>query len=157
MHKIFENSKEPFFGRATARLQIKQFDIQTIKEILSDHHGVFSKEDLLAFYLFTSGIAKYIELLVNAKAFTQKKIINEILSMNSLFLEEGRNVFIDEFGRDYGNYFSVLSLIASSKTSRPEMESVMNISLGGFLDKLENEFGLIISLSIAVFRWMICN
>ena len=34
-------------------------------------------------------------------------------------------------------------LIASSKTSRSEMESIMNISIGGFLEKLENEFGLI--------------
>ena len=143
MHKIFENSKEPLFGRATARLHIKQFDIQTMKEILNDHHSGFSKEDLLAFYLFSGGVAKYVELLTNAKAFTLKKIINEILSENSLILEEGRNILIDEFGKDYGNYFSILSLIASSKTSRSEMESVMNISLGGFLEKLENEFGLI--------------
>jgi len=143
MIKIFENSKEPLFGRATARLHIKQFDIQTIKEILKDHYPKFSNEDLLAFYLITGGIAKYVELLVDAKAFTLKKIINEILSENSLFLEEGKNVLIDEFGKDYSNYFSILMLIASSKTSRSDMESIMNISLGGFLDKLENEFGLI--------------
>ena len=143
MHKNFENSKEPLFGRATARLHVKQFDIQTMKEILNDYYPGFSKEDLLAFYLFSGGVAKYVELLANAEAFTLKKILNEILSANSLFLEEGRNVLIDEFGKDYGNYFSILSLIASSKTSRSEMESIMNISLGGFLDKLENEFGLI--------------
>ena len=143
MKKIFENSREPLFGRATARLHIKQFDIQTIKEILKDHHPKFTNEDLLAFYLITGGVAKYVELLVAAKAFTFKKIVNEILSENSLFLEEGRNILIDEFGKDYGNYFSILMLIASSKTSRSDMESIMNISLGGFLDKLENEFGLI--------------
>ena len=143
MNKIFENSKEPLFGRATARLHIKQFDIPTLKTILNDHYHDYSKEDLLAFYLFTGGIAKYVELLVTAKAFTQKKILNEIFSENSIFLEEGRNVLIDEFGRDYGNYFSILMLIASSKTSRSEIESVLGISAGGFLDKLENEFGLI--------------
>jgi AAA+ ATPase superfamily predicted ATPase len=143
MNKIFESSKEPLFGRATARLHIKQFDIPTIKEILKDHYPKFSNEDLLAFYLFTGGVAKYVELLVDAKAFTLKSILNEILSDNSLFLEEGRNVLIEEFGKDYSNYFSILMLIASSKTSRSEMESIMNISLGGFLDKLENEYGLI--------------
>jgi AAA+ ATPase superfamily predicted ATPase len=42
MHKIFENSKEPLFGRATARLHIKQFDVQTIKNILYDHYPKFS-------------------------------------------------------------------------------------------------------------------
>jgi len=143
MNKIFQNAKEPLFGRATSRFHIRQFDIPTIKEILNDHAPDFSNEDLLAFYLFTGGVAKYVELLVDAKAFTLETIIDEMLSVNSLFLEEGRNVLIDEFGRDYGNYFSILMLIASSKTSRSEMESIMNISLGGFLDKLENDFGLI--------------
>ena len=146
MNQIFQNSKEPLFGRATARLHINKFDIPTIKEILKDHFPNYTNEDLLAFYLFTGGVAKYIELLVNAKAFTLKTIVDEILSVNSLFLEEGRNVLIDEFGKDYGNYFSILMLIASSKTSRSEMESIMNISLGGFLDKLENEFGIITKL-----------
>jgi len=143
MKQIFENSKEPLFGRATARLHLKTFDIPTIKEILSDHYPKYTNEDLLSFYLFTGGVAKYVELLVDAKAFTVKKILNEIFSVNSLFLDEGKNVLIDEFGKDYGNYFSILMLIASSKTSRSEMESIMGTTLGGYLDKLENEFGLI--------------
>ena len=146
MNNIFQNSKEPLFGRATARLHVKQFDIQTIKEILNDHFPKYSNQDLLAFYIFTGGVAKYIELLVDAEAFTLEDITDEILSENSLFLEEGRNVLIEEFGKDYGNYFSILMLIASSKTSRTEMESVMQISLGGFLEKLENDFGLITKL-----------
>ena len=143
MKKIFENSKEPLFGRATARLHLKEFDIPTIKEIMKDNHPNYTNEDLLAFYLFTGGVAKYVELLVNAKAFTKDTILDEFFSDNSLFLNEGRNVLIDEFGKDYGNYFSIMMLIASSKTARTEMESIMNINLGGFLDRLENEYGLI--------------
>jgi AAA+ ATPase superfamily predicted ATPase len=143
MKQIFENSKEPLFGRATARINLKAFDIHTIKEILSEHYPTYTNEDLLAFYLFTGGVAKYVELLVDAKTFTLQDITNEILSENSLFLDEGKNVLIDEFGKDYGNYFSILMLIASSKTSRSEMESLMGTTLGGYLDKLENEYGLI--------------
>jgi AAA+ ATPase superfamily predicted ATPase len=143
MTKIFQNAKEPLFGRATANLQLKPFDIQTIKAILSDHQPNYSSEDLLAFYTLTGGVAKYVELLVKTKAFTKKRMLNEILSENSIFLNEGKAVLIDEFGKDYGNYFSILSLIASSKTSRSEMESILNGSIGGYLDKLENEFGLI--------------
>lgn len=143
MTKIFQHSKEPLFGRSTAQLHLKPFNIRTIKEIISDYHQHYSAEDLLAFYTFTGGIAKYVELLIKAKAFTKNRIINELFTTNSIFLEEGKNVLIDEFGKEYGNYFSVLSLIASSKTSRSEMESVMNISIGGYLDKLENEFNLI--------------
>ncbi|MDR3243469.1 MAG: ATP-binding protein, partial [Elusimicrobiota bacterium] len=143
MNKIFENSKEPLFGRATAKLNLHPFSTATIKEIIKDYKRSYDNEDLLAMYMFSGGIAKYIESFVQAKAFTNMDIINEIFSTNSLFLDEGKNVLIDEFGKDYSNYFSILTLIASSKTSRNEMESIMQIELGGFLDKLEKDFALI--------------
>lgn len=143
MTKIFQNAKEPLFGRSTAHIHLKPFSIHTLKEILSDYHPNYTSEDLLAFYSFTGGVAKYVELIVKAKAFTKEQIIATLLTDNSIFLEEGKNVLIDEFGRDYGNYFSVLSLIASSKNSRSEIESILNISIGGYLEKMENEFNLI--------------
>ncbi|SFT85104.1 hypothetical protein SAMN04489724_2308 [Algoriphagus locisalis] len=143
MKDIFENAKEPLFSRATARLYIKPFDINVLKEILTDYFPGYTPEDLLAFYAFTGGVAKYVESLVESNAFTRDSILNEIFKENSLFLEEGKNVLIEEFGKDYSTYFSILSLIASSKTSRPEIESILEMSVGGFLDKLENDFSLI--------------
>lgn len=143
MTKIFENSKEPLFGRATQRIHLKAFDLSTLKTIINDYSPDYTPEDLLAFYLFTGGVAKYVELLVQAKAFTLEKIVNVILAENSLFLDEGKQVLIEEFGKEYGNYFSILSLIASGKTARVEIESIMEIQTGGFLDRLENDFGLI--------------
>jgi len=143
MKKIFEQSREPLFGRATQRIHVKALNIETLKEILKDHFLKYTSEDLLAFYMVTGGVAKYVELLVEAKAFTLEAILDEIFSDNSLFLDEGKNVLIDEFGKDYGNYFSILSLIASSKTSRVEMESILEMPIGGFLERLEVDFGLI--------------
>lgn len=143
MTKIFENAKEPLFGRATQKIQVKAFDIATLKAILEDHSPHYTSEDLLAFYLFTGGVAKYVELLVHAQAFTRDEMMDVLLAENSLFLEEGKNVLIDEFGKEYGNYFSILSLIASGKTARVEIESIMEMQTGGFLDRLENDFGLI--------------
>ena len=143
MTKIFQNSKEPLFGRATQRLHVEPFDLATLKEILDDYSPNYSKEDLLAFYTFTGGVAKYVELLVQARAFTLKEILYVIFSNNSLFLEEGKNVLIDEFGKEYGNYFSILSLIASGKTARNEIESILEIQVGGFLDRLENNYRII--------------
>ena len=143
MKKIFENSKEPLFGRITARIVVKPFTIDVIKRIFGEFHPDYKNEDFLAFYMITGGIAKYMgELLVNG-AFTKKKIFDAIFRNGSYFVEEGRTVLIDEFGSDYGNYFSILMLIASSKTSRSEMESIMNTSVGGFLERLETEYGLI--------------
>src|SRR5690554_193184 len=143
MTKIFENSKEPLFGRATQRIHLHSFPTRRSSDLLNDYYPTYTPEDLLAFYLFTGGVAKYVELLVQAEAFTFEAMLNEIMSENSLFLEEGKNVLVDEFGKDYGNYFSILSLIASGKTSRVEIESIMEIQTGGFLERLENEYGLI--------------
>lgn len=143
MTRIFENSKEPLFSRATQRIHLKAFTIDTLREVIKDYAPTYSNEDLLAFYLFSGGVAKYVELLVQANAFTLTAIIDVVVAENSLFLEEGKNVLIDEFGKEYGNYFSILSLIASGKTSRTEIESIMEMQTGGFLDRLENEYGLI--------------
>ncbi|HCC50847.1 MAG TPA: ATPase [Porphyromonadaceae bacterium] len=143
MKRIFENSKEPLFGRATARMIVKTFDINTIKEILSDYHPNYTNEDLLAFYMITGGVAKYIEQLVNKKAFTKKTILNTLFTEGSFFLDEGRDVLVDEFGKVYGNYFSILSLIASSKTDRGQIESILNMDIGGYLERLEKEYNII--------------
>jgi AAA+ ATPase superfamily predicted ATPase len=143
MKRIFENSKEPLFGRATARMIVKAFDTNTTKEILSDYNPDYTNDDLLAFYMITGGVAKYIEQLVNKKAFTKNAILDALFTEGSFFLDEGRDVLIDEFGKDYGNYFSILSLIASSKTDRGQIESTLNMDVGGYLDRLEKEYNLI--------------
>ena len=143
MKRIFESSKEPLFGRSTAKLHIKPFENSVIKQILSEKNKKYTAEDLLAFYTVTGGVAKYAEQLIDNNAVTKKKIFNYIFSEGSFFLREGRDVLIDEFGRDYGIYFSILSLIASSKTARGEIESILGFDIGGYLDKLENEYQII--------------
>ena len=143
MNKIFEHAKEPLFARQTEKIVVRAFDIPTLKEILTDYCPQYSSEDLLAFYLFTGGIAKYVEVFVNKKCFTLKKMLDEIFRNESYFLEEGKQVLIEEFGKDYGVYFSILSLIASSKNTRSEIESILNTSIGGHLERLEHDFSLI--------------
>ncbi|GAB2621031.1 ATP-binding protein [Belliella aquatica] len=143
MTKIFENAKEPLFARATAKMHIKPFQVSVLKEILADNTPSFTPKNLLAFYALTGGVAKYVETFVLAEAFTLESMLEEIFKTSSLLLEEGKNVLIEEFGKDYSTYFSILSLIASSKTSRPEIESILDVSAGVYLDKLERDFGII--------------
>ena len=143
MSRIFEHAKEPLFGRATARIHLQAFSISTLKEILADYYPNYTHHDLLAFYIITGGVAKYVELIIEERAFTLEAILEVVFADNSIFLEEGKNVLIDEFGKDHGNYFSILALIASSKTSRTEIESILEMPVGGFLERLEKDFGLI--------------
>ena len=143
MKKIFEDKKEPLFGRANNKIHLKAFTVNTIEEILKDNYPTYSKENLLSFYIFTGGVAKYVEILVDKKAFTLEQQLAVIFDENSLFLEEGKNLLIEEFGKEYTTYFSILSLISSSKTSRTEMESILGKNIGGYLDRLENEYSII--------------
>jgi len=143
MKKIFENRKEPLFGRANHKLQLKPFGVETLENILEENEPGHSDDDLLSFYILTGGVAKYVELFVDNRAFSFEAQLDLVFDENSLFLDEGKNLLIEEFGKEYTTYFSILSLISSSKTSRPEIESVLEKNIGGYLDRLENEYTII--------------
>ncbi len=143
MRRIFEDRKEPLFGRADTKIHLKPFTIITLKEILTEVYPAFTPDDLLSLYMFSGGVAKYVELFVNAGAFSRDQQIDLMFDEFSLFLEEGKNLLIEEFGKEYTTYFSILSLIASSKTSRSEIESLLERNVGGYLDRLENEYTII--------------
>jgi hypothetical protein len=53
MHKIFQNKKEPLFGRADNIIKLSVFDLNTLKEIMSDYNSDYTNDDLLALYTFT--------------------------------------------------------------------------------------------------------
>ena len=143
MKKIFEDKKEPLFGRANNKIHLKSFTINTLKEILEENCSTYKNRDLLSFYIFTGGVAKYVEIFVEKQAFTFEKQLDTIFSNYSLFLEEGKNLLVEEFGKEYTTYFSILSLIAGSKTSRTEIESILERNIGGYLERLENDYTLI--------------
>jgi len=145
MKKIFENAHEPLFGRADFKIHLQPFHVSTLKDILHDHHA-YTPQNLLDFFILTGGVAKYIELFINVKAFDRISMVNEIVSPHGLFLDEGRNRLIEEFGKEYGVYFSILSLIASSKTSKSEIESILEKNISGYLYRLENDYNIIKSI-----------
>ena len=143
MKRIFEDRKEPLFGRANNKIELKAFSVVTLKEILEDYFPHYTPDELLSFYILTGGVAKYVEIFVDAKAFSLDEQLDLIFDDYSLFLEEGKNLLIEEFGKEYTTYFSILSLLSSSKTSRTEIESILEKNIGGYLDKLENEYRII--------------
>ena len=90
---------------------------------MAEYNPDHAAEDLLAIYSFTGGVAKYVQLLIDAGATTKTKMITHIIKADSVFLGEGKAILIEEFGKDYGVYFSILSAIARGKTSRSEIEN----------------------------------
>lgn len=143
MSKIFKDRKEPLYNRQTRFMTVRPFTPSVLKDILTEYNPGHSAEDLLALYSFTGGVAKYVQLLMDAGATTKEKMLDQIVKADSIFLGEGKAVLIEEFGKDYGIYFSILSAIARGRTSRSEIESVVGREIGGYLTKLENEYEII--------------
>ena len=143
MYKIFQNSKEPLFGRATALLRVNPFETSVLKEILADHNPNYTSEDLLALYVFTGGVAKYVQLLMDSGSYTLDAMLDYITKEDSTFIPEGKNMLIEEFGKEYANYFTILSAIARGENTRAKIEAVVNREIGGYLTKLEHDYSLI--------------
>lgn len=144
MHQIFEDRKEPLFSRAGQMIHLKPFNVEVLKEILADHNPSFQPEDLLALYSFTGGIAWYVSLFMTNKAYTKDKMITLLTRTNSPFLNEGKNLLIEEFGPDYSIYFSILECIAGGDYTRGEIENRLEkAEIGGYLSKLEKYYSLI--------------
>lgn len=144
MTKLFRDKKEPLYGRQTEFLKIEPFTPSVVKEILEYHNPMYSKEDLLALYAYTGGVAKYVELLMDAGATTAQKMLERIIAKNSYFLYEGKSMLIGEFGRDYGRYFDILKLIATGHNTRGDIEGILHSEVSGYMTRLENDYGLIV-------------
>ena len=143
MVKLFRNRRAALYGRETSFMVVEPFATDVLKEIMSVYHPGYRAEDLLALWTFTGGIAKYVELLIDSKSWTRESMIKEIVRANSLFLDEGRAVLVEEFDKEYGVYFSVLCAIARGKTSRNEIEQAVGRQVGGYLARLEEDYALI--------------
>ena len=143
MTKIFRDKKEPLYNRQTRFMSVKPFTPAVLKEIMAEYNPDYTPEDLLALYSFTGGVAKYVQLLIDAGATTKTRMLNQIIKSDSVFLGEGKAILIEEFGKDFVIYFSILSAIARGKTSRSEIENTVGREIGGYLTKLENEYEVI--------------
>ena len=69
-----------------------------------------------------------------------ESMVDFMLQPDSSFLTEGQALLVQEFGKKYGNYFSILSAVSNGKNTLPEMETVMGgMSLGGQLKRLDRK------------------
>ncbi len=144
MHQIFMNYKEPLYGRCDTIIHLRPFSTSVLKQILADHYPQYTNDDLLALYTITGGVPKYIELLMERGAFTVNEMIGRVMEENSIFLEEGTILLAQEFGKKYGNYFSILSAIASGRNTTSEIaQAIGESNIGGMLMRLEDDYEII--------------
>ena len=128
MKRIFENSREPLFQRADHRIVLRPFTVDVIKDIIRDHFPSFTRK--IYWLLYSNRRCCTVYRTINQEQSFYKRENTGYYFQRKLFLlEEGKNVLIEEFGKDYTVYFSILSLIASSKISRPEIEGELGVSV----------------------------
>ena len=143
MKNIFEDSKMPLFGRMTNKIILRPFSTDTLKAILHDHNAHYTPEDLLCLYTVTGGIPMYVSLLMDHGATSCQTILDEICSPSSRFLNEGPEMLIGEFGKQYTNYFGILQLIANGHTTQKEIDSIIGKTSGAYLQTLEIDYALL--------------
>lgn len=145
MEKIFKDEAQPLFGRDDCTIRLMPFSTATMREILADYKPNYTNEDLLALWTITGGVARYIELLMNNGCTSVDKMIRYVCSSgDSFFVSEGKNILIQEFGKQYGTFFGILGQIARGDVTQSQIEATTGMkSLGGQLRILEDNYGII--------------
>ena len=145
MERIFKDEEQPLFGRDDCTIRLQPFTTDTMREILRDYKEDYTNEDLLALWTISGGVARYIEQLMNNRCTSVKKMLHYVCgSGDSFFIDEGKSVLIQEFGKQYGMYFSILDQIAHGDVTQGLIEASLGVkSLGGQLKILEEKYGLI--------------
>ena len=144
MKKIFEDYEEPLFGRANEKITLEPFRTDVLKEILHDFNPDYTPEDLLALFSITGGVAWYVTLLLDRGKTSWRKMLGALTEENSPFINEGKNILIEEFGTDYVIYFSILTCIASGMKTSAEIKNELGIdNISSYLSRLEDYYGLI--------------
>ena len=143
MNRIFKDMAEPLYGRNTGLLHVRPFRVSVLKEILKEHSPRYSNDDLLALWTLTGGVARYVEQLMDDGAVTRKKMFASVFRIDSSYLDEGFSVLVQEFGKEYGTYFSIMSSIASGHTEYSQIKNDIGVDVGAHLAKLENEYDIV--------------
>lgn len=144
MRKIFQNEKEPLFGRADNIIKLSAFDLSTLKEIMNDYRPEYVNDDLLALYSFTGGIPKYVELFCDNNMLSLEEMISFMVRENSPFTDEGKTLLVEEFGKNHATYFSILSAVSGGINTQPEIETALgDKSIGGQIKRLIEDYDII--------------
>ncbi|MCQ2117499.1 MAG: ATP-binding protein [Bacteroidales bacterium] len=144
MTKLFKDKKEPLYGRDDLTIKLQPFAPSVLHQIMKIYCPEYTADDILALYTFTGAIPKYIELLVDAGSLTREKMIDFITRADSPFIEEGRKLLVNEFGKKYGTYFSIMQAISEGYNTQAEIKDYLGKnSVGGHLAKLEETYNLI--------------
>ena len=127
MNKIFSDSKEPLFGRATEKYVLKPLLFKDVAEMLAEI-GITDIEEQIQWYSVFGGIPKYYVVaqeqgLHGMDIHSALKIL--LFKDFAPLKEEARSLLIEDFGSEHASYFSILEAVALGNS---EMTTIANKS-----------------------------
>ncbi|MCG7849820.1 MAG: ATP-binding protein [ANME-2 cluster archaeon] len=145
MDKIFADSKEPLFGRATEKYVLNPMQFKDISKMLSDI-GITNIESQIHWYSIFGGIPKYYVMaeeqgLSGMDIFSALKIL--LFRDFAPLKEEARSVLTEEFGREHPSFFSILEAVAlgnSEMTTIADRSGIKVKSITKYLGQLVKDF-----------------
>ena len=152
LKEIFEKYTNPLYGRKTGQIFLKPFDFTTQLQILKDHSTAPVKPiDFLTFYGIYWWIPYYQafladRILPHIKTNLKNHLIKAFFDSENIFLTEGKDILLIEFGDKHPTYFAILAAIAAWNHTRWEIASYIGMnpdSLGVYLHDLVDFFDLL--------------
>ena len=164
MKKIFEDNREPLFGRATTKIHLQPFAADKLISLVEQAPVKISNDDLLALYSITGGVALYVADFVDNGIFHKEQMFEWTVRPGSLFLSEGYDLLRLEVEAGQSTYISILRALAHGQTQAPRIADLIGVSplnsylerleLYGFIEKMRPILAKPNSRSV---RWQICD
>ncbi|AJC72770.1 hypothetical protein X802_07845 [Thermococcus guaymasensis DSM 11113] len=145
MRRLFASRKAPLYGRSTVFMELKPLHPSHVFEMLDDL-GVKDPEEKVAFYTVFGGVPKYYELVELLGKMTLRELLTDAVRYSTFLVSEGEGLLMDEFGRAYKTYYSILRAIAMGKNRLVEIANLLGMkpgSLSKYLDSLINYYGIV--------------
>jgi AAA+ ATPase superfamily predicted ATPase len=148
MKKVFQDTKEPLYGRLTQEMNLAPLPLESVFQICSEL-GFTSTEDILTLYGIFGGMPRYYEIIesIGLGGKSVKEILQKALfSSFAPFRNEVREIILSEFGGNSYTYIAILEAIATGKTRLSEIAGPAGIpatSLSKYMRELSEIFDLV--------------
>lgn len=145
MKKVVEDYKNPIFGRFDFIIKLRELDIATVLEIMSDLG--YSRREALPYYAVFGGIPKYYELIETLRPKDFNQFVNLVFFQYPRPLYNEIYVMLkEEIGKDYANYLGILQAISLHGATFGAIASAMNMkptSVSKYLSSLTGDYELV--------------
>ncbi len=148
MSKLFDDAKQPLFGRLNATLHCQSFSPTALEQLFRSNN--IKVNERLDYYTVFHGVPYYYKLIDDYQLWGKpiETIIKTlILDRNSILIDEGKQLLLGEFGKNYSAWFSILKVIASGHTRLSEIvnkSGVPMVNINRYLNELMDYYQLVV-------------